>query len=323
VFTNEAKERHAAAQRRVLDHFENAEQAIDVDAWMDAQERGTAEEEAEDRTSEEADEPQGGFEFDFVQKDVSGEGGEEGPISPPATPIEGSPPVMHRPPAYAQAKHGDTKRPRLASHVANQQHHSDQTPDAPPTGATSAAGGLSGYFTNTLPRKWTLTGLIAGSPPMPVPAPPQISPTFEERWTGPAEGSLGSAMEALSSSIPPRPAQLHAGTSRDSSASSSIRRGRGGRGGPPLDVYLTHTTPFGSTPYIPPSGAPGFEGDRQWDKGGFAEDWDKEQVQKKDGKVVKGKGVNLLGRNEMTAGVITMGLACSVCDIVLYLVAAH
>jgi hypothetical protein len=71
---------------------------------MDAQERGTAEEEAEDRASEEADEPEAGFEFDFVQKDVSGEGGEEGPISPPATPIEGSPPVMRRPPAYAQTK---------------------------------------------------------------------------------------------------------------------------------------------------------------------------------------------------------------------------
>jgi hypothetical protein len=152
-------------------------------------------------------------------------------------------------------------------------------PDAPPTVTTSAGGGLSGYFTNTLPRKWTLTGLIAGSPPLPVPAPPQISSMFEERWAGPAEGSLGSAMEALSSSIPPRPTQQHAGPSHGSSA-NSIRGGKGGR--PPLDVYLTHTTPFGSTPYIPPSGAPGFEGDRRWDKGGFAEDWDKEQAQEKE-----------------------------------------
>ena len=330
AFTNEAKERHAAAQRRVLDHFENGEQAIGVDAWMDAQEQGTAQEEAEDRASEEELDPEEGFEFDFVQKDVSGEGGEEGPISPPATPVEDSPPVMRRPPAYAQMKHGDTKVSWPASHAPNQYHSSDptpkvkhtksQTPGAPPTGtATNAGGGLAGYFTNTLPRKWTLTELITGSPPLPVPAPPQISSTSEERWVGPGEGSLGSATEALSSSIPPRPVHLHARPSHGSGANSI----RGGKGGPPLDAYLTHTTPFGSTPYIPPSGAPGFEGDRRWDKGGFAEDWDKEQAQEKDWKVVKGKGVTLFGRNEMTAGIVTMGLACSVCDIFLYLADVH
>ena len=325
AFTNEAKERHTAAQRRVLDHLGNGEQAIGVDAWMDAQERGTAEEEAEDRASEEADDPDTGFEFDFVQKDVSGQEGEEGPVSPPATPIEGSPPVLRRPPAYAQTKPGDIKNPRPASHASNQHHYSDprpkvqhtktQAPEVPPTGtATSAGGGLSGYFTNTLPRKWTLTGLITGSPPLPVP--PQISPMSEERWDGPAGGSLGSAVEALSSSIPPH---IHGSSSHGSSANSI----RGGKGGPPLDAYLTHTTPFGSTPYIPPSGAPGFEGDRQWDRGGFAEDWDKEQAKENNRTIVKGKGVNLYGRNEMTAGVLTMGLACSVCNPLFYLDVAH
>ncbi len=136
---------------------------------------------------------------------------------------------------------------------------------------------------------------------------------------GTAEGSLGSATEALSSSIPPRPTHLHAHPSHGSGANSI----RGGKGGPPLDAYLTHTTPFGSTPYIPPSGAPGFEGDRQWDKGGFADDWDKGQAQEKNEKVVKGKGVNLFGRNEMTAGVVTMGLACSVGNSFLCLAAGH
>jgi len=302
AFTSEAKERHAVAQQRVLDHFGNGEQAISVDAWMDAQERGTAEEEAEDRASEEGDDPEQGFEFNFVQKDVSGEGGEEGPVSPPATPVEGLPPAMSKPPAYAPTKAGEITNSRPASQAPKPkaQHTKAQAPDAQPTGTnTSAGSGLAGYFTNTFPRKWALTGLVTGSPPLPVPAPPQISPTLEERWSGPAGGSLGSAMEALSSSIPPRP---------------PIR----GKGGPPLDAYLTHTTPFGSTLYLPPSGAPGFEGDRQWDKGGFAEDWDKEQAQVKNGKVMKGKGVNLFGRNEMTVGVLTMGLACSVCNTFLY-----
>lgn len=281
---------------------------------MDAQERGTAEEEAEDRASEEGDDPKEGFEFDFVEKDVSGEGGEEGPISPPATPIEGSPPAMHKPPAYAPTKPGGIthsrpapNRRQLADQKLKVQHMKTQANDAPPTGTTTnAASGLAGYFTNTLPRKWTLTGLITGDPHFPVPAPPQISPTSEETWAGPAEGSLGSAMEALSSSIPPRP---HAGSSHGSTAKNV----RGGKGGPPLDAYLTHTTPFGSTPYIPPSGAPGFEGDHKWDKGGYAEDWDKEQAQQRHEKVVKGKGVHLVKRNEMTAGVLTAGLARSVC----------
>ena len=324
AFTSEAKERHAAAQRRVLDHFGNGEQVIGVDAWMDAQERGTAEEEAEDRASEEGDDPEEGFEFKFVEKDVSGEGGEEGPVSPPATPVEASLPTMHKPPVYAPTKPGEITNSWPAS---NRHHHLDQklkvqhtkthASDAAPTGTTTnAAGGLTGYFTHTLPRKWTLTGLITGSPPVPVPAPPQISPTSEETWTGPAEGSLGSAMEALSSSIPPRP---HASASHGSTANNV----RGGKGGPPLDAYLTHTTPFGSTPYFPPSGAPGFEGDHKWDKGGFAEDWDREQAQLKYGKVVKGKSVSLFGRNETTAGVLTSGLACSVRTTFLCFAAMH
>jgi hypothetical protein len=318
VFTSEAKERHGAAQRRVLDHFGNGEQAIGVNAWMDAQERGTAEEEAEDRASEEAgDDPEEGFEFDFVNKDVSGVGGEEGPVSPPGTPVEGSPPAMHKPPAYAETDPGGTtnSRPTSRSPVpkpkARHTKAKAQAVDAPPTGTAASAGaGLSGYFTNTLPRKWTLTGLIAGSPPLPVPAPPQINPTSEERRAGPVEGSFGSAMVALSSSLPRPPQQPHAGSSHGGST-SNVRGG--GKGGPQLDAYLTHTTPFGSTPYIPPTGAPGFEGDHQWDKGGFAEEWEREQTQKEHGKVMKGKGVHLFGRNEMTAGVLTTELAYSVC----------
>lgn len=292
----------------MLDHFENGEQAIGVDAWMDAQERGTAEEEAEDRASEEGDGPEEGFEFDFVKKDVSGVGGEEGPVSPPATPVEGSLPTMHKPPAYAPTNPGEVANASLASGrlrpSASRPKSPPQAADARPMGpATNAGGGLSGYFTSTLPRKWTLTGLISGSPPLPVPAPPQMSPASEERWPGPAEGSLGSAVEALSSSIPARPPLL-----------GNANNVRTGKGGPPLDAYLTHTTPFGPTLYVPPSGAPGFEGDHQWDKGGFAEDWDREQAREMNGKVIKGKGVNLFGRNEMTAGVLTTELACSVCN---------
>ncbi|KAI0776556.1 TLD-domain-containing protein [Trametes elegans] len=69
-------------------------------------------------------------------------------------------------------------------------------------------------------------------------------------------------------------------------------------GGPGLDAAITHGTPFASHPFVPPSGAPGFTGDRQWDKG-F--EFDKTQVER--------KSVRLTGRKEMTVPVLTVEIA--------------
>ncbi|KAI8992720.1 TLD-domain-containing protein [Trametes punicea] len=65
-----------------------------------------------------------------------------------------------------------------------------------------------------------------------------------------------------------------------------------------LDAAITHGTPFASHPYVPPSGAPGFAGDRQWDKG-F--EFDKTQVER--------KSVRLMGRKEVSTPVLTVQIA--------------
>ncbi|CAL1697514.1 unnamed protein product [Somion occarium] len=62
---------------------------------------------------------------------------------------------------------------------------------------------------------------------------------------------------------------------------------------------ITHGTPFASQPYIPPSGAPGFAGDRTWNTGKF--EFDKENVEK--------RSVKLVGRKEMTTPVLTVQVA--------------
>ncbi|RPD72704.1 TLD-domain-containing protein, partial [Lentinus tigrinus ALCF2SS1-7] len=68
--------------------------------------------------------------------------------------------------------------------------------------------------------------------------------------------------------------------------------------GAPLEPSITHGTPFASHTFIPPSGAPGFTGDRKWDKG-F--EFDKTQVER--------RSVRLIGRKEVTAPVLSVDLA--------------
>ncbi|KAI0665525.1 TLD-domain-containing protein [Trametes maxima] len=65
-----------------------------------------------------------------------------------------------------------------------------------------------------------------------------------------------------------------------------------------LDAAITHGTPFASHTFVPPSGAPGFTGDRKWDKG-F--EFDKTQVER--------KSVRLTGRKELTVPVLTVEIA--------------
>lgn len=63
---------------------------------------------------------------------------------------------------------------------------------------------------------------------------------------------------------------------------------------------LTHGTPFASLLYSPPTGAPGFEGDRTWNKSHFEFD---------PGSKVSRKSVTLKGRKDMTSVVLTPSLA--------------
>ncbi len=71
------------------------------------------------------------------------------------------------------------------------------------------------------------------------------------------------------------------------------------------DGFSSHiVSPFASHPYIPPSGAPGFAGDREWNTAGF--DFDsRHQV----------KTVSLAGRKGLTTPVLDVDLANAVCVI--------
>ncbi|KAG1727275.1 TLD-domain-containing protein [Suillus paluster] len=74
---------------------------------------------------------------------------------------------------------------------------------------------------------------------------------------------------------------------------------------------ITRGTPFGSHPYIPPSGAPGFVGDRSWDKG-FSDALQDEEMSEVKGVLGKGKkvkGLNLVGRREGTVAVLSETVA--------------
>ncbi|KDQ50806.1 hypothetical protein JAAARDRAFT_62966 [Jaapia argillacea MUCL 33604] len=63
---------------------------------------------------------------------------------------------------------------------------------------------------------------------------------------------------------------------------------------------ITHGSPFAAQSYIPPSGAPGFKGDREWNKNGF-EFGKEDRVDK--------KSLRLVGRKEVTTPVLTVELA--------------
>lgn len=72
---------------------------------------------------------------------------------------------------------------------------------------------------------------------------------------------------------------------------------------PPIPAaFISHSSPFAAQPYIPPTGAPGFTGDKNWDKGfAFTE------VEK------AGNSVKLLARSENTIPVLDTSTADLVC----------
>ena len=67
---------------------------------------------------------------------------------------------------------------------------------------------------------------------------------------------------------------------------------------------ITHGSPFSAVPFVPASGAPGFDGDRAWNKGFDAEDKSMDEVER--------RGVQLLGRKESTRAVLGTALANAV-----------
>ncbi|KAF8121126.1 TLD-domain-containing protein [Boletus edulis] len=125
----------------------------------------------------------------------------------------------------------------------------------------------------------------------------------------PAHATLSRISSSLVSLLPPtrpRASSPSIPTIAPSSAPSSIARGH--------TPTLTHGSPFASTPYIPPTGAPGFAGDRAWDRG-FSEALMQEEKRGPGAETtahtrhVKGKGVTLVGRRQGTVDVLTEAMA--------------
>lgn len=73
----------------------------------------------------------------------------------------------------------------------------------------------------------------------------------------------------------------------------------------PLPTPQIEHSPFAAPSFIPPSGAPGFTGDRNWNTAGFEFD------AKKSSEVI-GKGVSLTGRNTFTTPVLDDSIANAV-----------
>lgn len=298
-FTMAAKQRQQESAARILDEFARSESTGGAFVgWLDEMETKEAEAKVEDRAK-------------WLEERDKKLKGEEGPISPPATPTEGPPPMMRVPkrkkadgtvdskdtsPERVTSPPRDTERPTISRNTSMERYKKES--------GSGSGSVIASYFPGTLPRR--LTSLLTNpSPATATMAPsPRLLPTSQEA----EEEELKEDTRAKGAFFLPGSSSLENLSSMHPRAPKPIP-----------DSFLTHHTPFANVPYIPPSGAPGFAGDRGWDTGGFAADWDEEGIaaeeerraQEREKKKVK-RVVKLNGRREETAGVLTRGLGDAV-----------
>jgi hypothetical protein len=150
---------------------------------------------------------------------------------------------------------------------------------------------------------------------LPTSSPPR-APSSMSASAHPAHATLSRISSSLVSLLPSgRPPRSTA-----SSAPGTTSRFHS----PFASTGVTHGSPFASAPYIPPTGAPGFAGDRAWDRG-FSEVLAQEETRglvdpvglgiggetemTAHARRVKGRGVTLVGRREGTVRVLTEEMA--------------
>ncbi|EIM84600.1 TLD-domain-containing protein [Stereum hirsutum FP-91666 SS1] len=163
------------------------------------------------------------------------------------------------------------------------------------TNLTSSSRWMSSFLSTRTALANTLASAVTIVPP-PSPPPgalPHHSNTYDSHSNTP---------HSRSRSISAHGTPYHAST-----LPLSTSLGASGMLGPPgkRETDITHGTPFGTQVYVPPSGAPGFNGNKGWNKGGF--EFDEEGVERKRG--VEKKSVLLLGRKESTEAVLTGDVA--------------
>ncbi|KAH9974213.1 hypothetical protein BJV74DRAFT_190831 [Russula compacta] len=144
--------------------------------------------------------------------------------------------------------------------------------------------------TSVIPRRSAPPSPIARSPSLP-PSPSQPIPPILTRIESTSTFSSASLPSKWMSSF-----LTYRGPSP--SASPSARLG-------PARVDITHGSPFAASPFVPASGAPGFDGDRAWNKG-FDLDASNGAGSPEQ------RGVQLLGRKESTRVVLGNSLADAV-----------
>lgn len=176
----------------------------------------------------------------------------------------------------------------LSRHPTRQANHTEpmlmhppltRTPSLPPSPAKASLPEVqpaqsifasSSFTASTFPKKW-VSSLLSRSSSRRSPSIDEIDRRFTTDRHTPS---------------PPSSVPSH---SRIQSASAGVE----------VSTAITHGTPFAPEVYVPPSGAPGFTGDRTWNTGGF--EYEKENVEK--------KSVRLVGRKEITTPVMTSEIA--------------
>lgn len=192
-----------------------------------------------------------------------------------STPIlEDPPPLQHHPHSHSSGLSNST--PSLPYTIPERRHvRENSLPSSPVLASPPVLSHAESHSTISQPSDSTtrngrgswMSSLLSISAPHPPTAPPPA----------PSSGS------GLSSTRPHHP--LHAATMPG----------------------VSHGSPFAPHAFVPASGAPGFAGDRQWDKG-FT--FEKEPSAR--------AGPKLVGRNEMTTTVLSDTLAAEVCPLPVY-----
>ncbi|KAG8807500.1 oxidation resistance protein 1 [Serendipita sp. 399] len=268
-FTTAAQIRHHENSTRILSEFSRSE-ALDGDflGWLDnIEQKGDA----------------GGP--DEVERKLKAE---EGPPSPPATPVGFIP----------HTKSPRHPKPKLHEEIDGSNTASTQDSSDP---SDNTSNGPISYFPGTLPRRFTsfLANPVALAAQMSTGAHPESPPDPDYQNMDPrAVFALPTNTSVASLSSFPNP--LNA-----SGNSPNL---------PIPNDLLTHRTPFAHTKHVPPTGAPGFAGESGWDTGGFAADWEVDSSKLPPLSGDSGRALHLprvlrlLGRKEETAGVMTNAL---------------
>ncbi|PVF94937.1 TLD-domain-containing protein [Serendipita vermifera] len=300
TFTEEAQKRHSQNASRIMGELaKDPSSGGDFLGWLDKLEVNQVEEIFEEKLAS--------------RERATKSNVDEGPYSPPATPTEGPPPTTRKPPIKSSSQSSapqDSQKNRSSSDISGQLGH--DRPDA--IQKTESTGGASSYFSSSLPRRFI--SLLPNAVPVAAEVSPPIHPgQSKEEVDNPNDPHAVFALPG-STSISRLASLPHMSPPVTSNQPKNVLPRTPSFPLPRAvpESFLTHSTPFSTNQYVPPSGAPGFVGDRQWDTGGFASEWDNGTGERstKNARENVPRIIKLIGRKDMTAGVLTRGLGDSI-----------